>query len=123
MPLSHMDVTIRWQISPAATAGSLELYMERVETTLLMEMVRIASEIEAWAKANHPWNNITGDAEAGLTCKAEFTGAGVKVTLSHGVSYGIWLEVKYAGKWGVIEPALSAAYPDVMAAMVRALRA
>lgn len=119
----HHDAVVKWIISPEATAQSVELYMERVETRLLLEMQRVAQDIEAWAKSNHPWNNITGAAEAGLNCRAEFTGAGVKITLAHGVDYGIWLEVKFAGKWGVIEKAMSAHYGDIMAAMGRALMA
>lgn len=120
--MADAGVSVTWIISPAVTAQSCEVYMDRVDMRLLEEMTRIAHEIEDTAKTYHPWQNITGAAEAGLNCKAEYTGAGVKVVLAHGVDYGIWLEVKFGGRWGVIEPAMSLSYPDVMSAMARALQ-
>jgi len=119
--MANPSATLRWIVSPVETAMSCDVYMDRVDTRLFEELSVIAKEIEETAKAYHPWSNVTGAAEAGLNCHAERSGTGVKVILAHGVDYGIWLEVKFGGKWGVIEPAMTLSYPDIMAAMMRAL--
>jgi len=76
-----------------------------------------AEQVEAAAKANHPWVNRSQQAERQLKGGVIREAAGEIVTLylEHGVHYGIYLETKYGGKWGVVRKTLEAAYGPLMA--------
>lgn len=58
-------------------------------------------------KTSAPWNDITGNARNGLAARASVAGNGAKITLSHGVPYGIWLEVRRSGALAVVRPAIA----------------
>jgi hypothetical protein len=61
---------------------------------------------EAHLKSSAPWTDRTGAARAGLTARAEDRGSEMVVVLSHGVDYGIWLEIAHSGAYAVIVPSL-----------------
>lgn len=68
-----------------------------------------AKESAQWMKANHPWQNVTGRAEAGLTVDVEPTPhERVEMIFHYGpdVPYDIHLELSRAGVWGVLAPAV-----------------
>lgn len=60
-----------------------------------------------WMKENAPWTDRTGNARSGLSAETEHVPM-VRHTihLFHRVPYGIWLEVRWAGRYAVIIPAL-----------------
>lgn len=69
----------------------------------------LKDEMVAYAKANAPWQNPTGDA------RAELQGAVVwedddhfTIFLGHGsnIHYGVWLEVRWGGKFAIIVPTI-----------------
>jgi hypothetical protein len=67
-----------------------------------------APRVESYAKRNAPWKDRTGAARNGLT--AEFVGDRFferqAIRVFHTVPYGIFLEVKNAGKYAVIVPTI-----------------
>lgn len=65
-----------------------------------------ADELRQYAHDNAPWNDITGDARAGLETAALVYNGGLQVDLYHTVEYGIWLEVCLAGKYAIIIPSI-----------------
>lgn len=73
-----------------------------------------AREMEEWAKANAPWQDRTGAARQGLTATVEETGQIGTITLSHGVPYGIWLEVANQGRFAIIARAIDVFGPKFM---------
>jgi hypothetical protein len=113
---------IAWDVHPLVLAENVDKYGDRVKDSLRKEMERVAKEVEEYAKSTHPWNNVTGAAEAGLTCVVFESGEGFELVLYHSVPYGIWLEIKFAGRDAVILPALEANYGNITQAMERALR-
>lgn len=78
-----------------------------------------APKVQSYMKRTASWSDQTGNARAGLT--AEYVGDRdinrIAIRLAHGVSYGIWLEVKYAGKYAVIRPTLVDEGDRIMAEM------
>lgn len=61
-----------------------------------------------WMKENAPWTDRTGNARSGLFSTTAY---GLKrdhweLIMSHGIHYGIYLEVCNSGKYSVIKPAL-----------------
>lgn len=60
---------------------------------------------EAYMRSNAPWTDRTTNARNGLFSKSLREGDSHLLVLSHGVSYGIFLETMQAGKYGIIVPA------------------
>lgn len=68
---------------------------------------RLKDEMVAYMKANAPWEDQTGSARAGLQGavvwqdETHFT-----IMLGHGedIYYGIWLEVRFGGKFAIVVP-------------------
>jgi hypothetical protein len=65
-----------------------------------------ASRVEAYAKENAPWEDRTGDARDGLTAKGQQRLFEYRIILYHTVDYGIWLEVRWNGKYAIIVPTI-----------------
>lgn len=72
-------------------------------------LAAVAVTGEAYAKVNAPWTNRTGAARAGL----HGTSDDDSVAISHGVDYGVWLELAHAGVWGIIPATLQVMAADV----------
>ena len=74
-----------------------------------------APRVETAAKRNAKWNDRTGNARNGLRGVAETQRGGpYKIILAHGVPYGIYLEVRWSGRLGIINPTISAEGAEVM---------
>lgn len=81
-------------------------------------MDRMAHEVEDWARANAPWEDETGEARRGLTAEAVDNGPfNNAIVIYHTVEYGIWLEVTYNGRWGIIVPTVEHFGPEVMGSL------
>lgn len=65
-------------------------------------------------RSTAPWTDRTSNARNGLFAKAFSTPSRHTIVLYHTVPYGIWLEVRWAGKYAVINPTLQAVGPRVM---------
>jgi hypothetical protein len=80
----------------------------KIRQAVSKEFETQAPTVESYMKANAPWNDQTGAARAGL--RAEFIGdrhvERLAIRMFHGVSYGIFLETRNAGKYAIIAPTL-----------------
>jgi hypothetical protein len=67
-------------------------------------------------KSNHPWQNRTGNAERGLSAKLSSSKAQYVQTieLSHGVSYGVYLEYSMEKRYAIIEPTMRLMGPRIV---------
>lgn len=78
------------------------------------EIVRdFAAELVEYAQENAPWEDQTGDARAGLSAEGETKNGGFELSLFHTVDYGIWLEVRWGGKYAIIIPTIEAKGPEL----------
>lgn len=61
---------------------------------------------ETYAKSKAKWTDRTGNARSGLTAQYSInvgaTNSVFQIDVFHRVSYGIWLEVRWNGKYGII---------------------
>lgn len=117
-----ISLDIAWQGGADALAQGVEDYWGRVESRLPAELEIVGRKAVAYAVANHPWTNRTGAAERGLSSEVVQTGDSYVLTLFHQAPHGIWLETRWAGKWGVLPKAMTSVYGDVMAAVQRAMQ-
>lgn len=66
-----------------------------------------AAVFEAYAKEHGPWEDQTGNARQSLhSFVEELAGDTVRIYLSGGVFYQIWLEIKWQGKYAIIWPTI-----------------
>jgi hypothetical protein len=75
----------------------------------------LARQVEEYAQANAPWEDRTGDARRGLTAEVEDDVLNHAIVLYHTVDYGIWLEVRWSGKYAIIVPTIEVMGPRIMA--------
>lgn len=115
---------LRWQVHPATAWPALAVsYRARIEAGIVAIAQRWAPEIENYMKTQAPWTDRTGNARQGLHTEVNHVvGSMVEIVLSHGVSYGIWLEIRHAGAYAIVNPALDHFAPRVWADVVRMLR-
>ena len=61
---------------------------------------------ETYAKSKAPWTDRTGNARSGLgstwTASINSDSAKFEIEVFHRMPYGFWLEVKYNGKYSII---------------------
>lgn len=74
-----------------------------------------AQDVQDYAQANAPWDDRTGAARDGLTADSHREGFDVEIDLYHTEDYGIWLEVRWNGKFAIIEPTIQHFGPEIMA--------
>ena len=82
----------------------------------------VAKKLEASAKSNRPWTDRTGRARQSLNSGSELVGNKVRVSLAHGVDYGIWLELCNEGKYSIIMPTINKEGPAVMEGLKKILK-
>lgn len=74
-----------------------------------------AARAESFMRTTAPWTDRTGNARSGLTGVAVWNkGSSHLIRLFHRVSYGIFLEVRWAGRFAVIAPTIRRFGPDTM---------
>lgn len=73
-----------------------------------------AQDIQSFARATAPWTDQTGNARNGLMGSYDKEGTKHTITLAHSVPYGIWLEVRWAGRYAIIAPSIETEAPRIM---------
>lgn len=97
-----------WQVPPEdAFPEVARAYVLAVERMVWAVVQRWAPEVANYMKDNAPWTDRTGNARQGLYTDPErAVGQLVRLWVSHGVDYGIYLELSNAGAYAIINPAL-----------------
>jgi hypothetical protein len=86
----------------------------KVQQAAYITAQRDAPRVENYMKTNAPWEDQTGNARSGLFARAYIEGDEIGIVLGHTVPYGIWLEVRFNGRYSIIQPAIDAMGPVVM---------
>jgi len=93
-----------WERSPSQLADAIEKYAEDILILAHTAAEEIAKSMQEYAQSTAPWNDITGDARAGLLTTVIITSDSITIVLYHTVYYGLFLEVSNGGKYRVILP-------------------
>lgn len=116
-----MSLNITWD--DKALEADLQELDTRVKRAIAGTMLQLAPQVEAWMRNNAPWQDQTGNARSGLTARAEVVDGGTiaRLVCSHTVPYGIWLEVRWSGRYQIIAPAVQRFGPEAMGMVGRLL--
>ena len=93
---------------------NLGVLAQKTQAGLLMYAQTEASKLESYMKINRPWTDRTSMAKNTLAARASGTKTGARITLSHGVDYGIYLEVCNEQKYAIVQPTLRIKGPEVL---------
>lgn len=70
---------------------------------------RAVSQMRAGAR----WTDRTGNARNGLAAIRQNESDGASLTLYHTMPYGIWLEVRWSGRYAIIGPTMDDIAPQI----------
>ena len=94
---------------------NLDEFQDRLKYAVQMYASTKANELEALMKANRKWTDRTGMAKVRLNASiSEPDENTIRITLAHGVEYGIWLELANEKNFAIIAPTLSQQGPRVI---------
>lgn len=91
---------MRWDISDMA--GKLESMSTRADAAIRVFAEQGATQLRSEAQKNARWTDRTGSARQRLNAYVSATGNGYRITLAHGVEYGIWLELAHEKRFAII---------------------
>jgi len=113
----------QWVRPPEQAFSELtEAYVAAIHRGVLAIAKSYAPEIENWMKANAPWTDRTGNARQTLYTEVQqIVQSVVEIILSHGVGYGVYLELCNAGRYAIIDPAIDHFAPILWSEVVRML--
>lgn len=99
----------------SALSKNLDKMSVKLGAVILMYASTKASEIQAKMKMNRPWTDRTGMAKALLNAKVSQPDKNiVRITLAHGVNYGIWLELAHGKNYAIIAPTIREEGPRIV---------
>ena len=94
---------------------NLDKMSVKLGAVVLMYTATKASELQAKMKTNRPWTDRTGMAKALLNAKVSQPSKNiVRITLAHGVKYGIWLELAHEKNYAIIAPTIREEGPRII---------
>jgi len=83
-------------------------FLERKKAGLYALLQNWAGQLEGYAKTHAPWTDRTGHARQSLHGGVESSDDELALYLSHGVEYGIWLEIAHGGNYAIVRPTVDA---------------
>lgn len=100
-----MSFTIKYRES--TLRKGLDNMGPKMGAVILMYMATKATKVESMMKAKRPWTDRSGMAKAMLNAKvSQPTNTKFRLTLAHGVDYGIQLELAHNKNYAIIAPTI-----------------
>lgn len=114
---------VTWEVPPSEAFQAMTLRYGSLIHQAILHIANVrAVEIESWMKSNAAWQDRTGEARKQLiTDIIDLADSAIVIILSHGVDYGVFLELSYGGRYAIITPALDEFIPKIWSDVVRVL--
>ena len=101
--------------SKSTLKKNLDKMSVKLGAVVLMYAATKASELQSKMKLNRPWTDRTGMAKTLLNAKVSQPNSNiVRITLVHGVDYGIWLELAHEKNYAIIAPTVREEGPRIV---------
>ncbi|WP_291632206.1 hypothetical protein [Clostridium sp.] len=84
------------------------------DAELSMYLKTCAAKLESDAKENRKWVDRTSAARNRMTAKSEKKAFGYRLTLAHGVDYGLWLELANEGNYAILDETIKKNTNDII---------
>jgi hypothetical protein len=97
-----------------ALINQLRTFNARADRAITAATVFHAGRAVSYARANAPWTDRTTNARNGLFARAERDAPVYRIVVGHSVPYGVWLEVRWAGRYAIIRPTIDHEGPELM---------
>lgn len=97
-----------------ALLNNLRTFNARADRALTAVMKYHATRAVAYARKNAPWRDRTSNARNGLFATAQREPSRHRIIVGHTVPYGVWLEVRWSGRYEIIRPTIDHEGPEVM---------
>lgn len=106
---------IKFDYKSSTLSKNIDKMATKIGAAVLMYASTKAQKLESYMKANRPWTDRTGLAKQRLSASVSQPDSNtVRITLSHGVDYGIWLELANEGNYAIIKPTIELKSPEVI---------
>lgn len=102
--MAPRTVSFRWnKLDLSANVKRMHIFNR---AAMLAAAQYIAPQAEAHMRTSARWTDQTGNARSGLRASVvvEDGGNRIAIVLFHSVSYGIWLETRWNGRYAIIRP-------------------
>ena len=98
-----MDIKINWN----DVLSGLDSFGKEMNEKILRHSLKKGLEMESYAKANAPWQDITGEARRSIKGEAKDLGDKVEISISGNKEYSPYLEYKNDGKYAILNPTVN----------------
>lgn len=103
-----------WNLNIEDLRNGIAAVDKKAQAAVEMYAKNQAKNLESFAKRNAPWTDRTGMARKSLNAEASKTKNGERITLAHGVDYGICLELKNEKRCAIIKPTIELKGQEVL---------
>lgn len=110
------DPGIEWK---GDLSGNLQTLGLRTKARMVATAKYVAPQIQSDMRSNASWQDQTGNARNGLFTQVQVDTNHVAIVLYHSVPYGIWLELRWSGKYAIITPSLAKWGPKFFALLAK----
>lgn len=101
---------------------SLQSLLPRIDAGVDLAFDVATAAAETYARLNAPWTDRTGNARAGLMAQHDKVPmVSHSLTVYHTMPYGVWLEVRWSGRYAIIGPTLVAISEELSANIAAAV--
>lgn len=108
-------MAFKFDYGQSTLSSGLDKMTDKLGAVVLMYASTKAVELEATMKQNRPWTDRTGMAKATLNAKVSQPNEDlIRITLAHGVNYGIWLELTNEKNYAIVGPTVDQEGPRMV---------
>lgn len=101
--------------SKSALGQNLAQFSNKIGAAMLMYAATKSTECESYMKLNRPWTDRSNQAKATLNAKvSQPNDHTIRITLAHGVDYGIYLELAHEKRYAIIGPTINIKSVEIM---------
>lgn len=102
------------KISTKGLSAELNAFNPKVRRALTAAFEYQATRSEGRMRVGARWTDRTGNARSSLFAQSLQSANTWKLLLSHGMSYGIYLETRNSGRYAIVRPEINLAGNDLM---------
>lgn len=103
--------TIEWS---GDLTDKLNQFGPRIKRAMVAAAKVIEPQAIAYMRSNATWTDRSGNARAGLNVETEVSTNRVTMYLYHQVPYGPWLELRWSGRYQIINPTIEVFAPKLI---------